>query len=239
MLTRWLSRGARRMLGELPPEPLSLYNRAVAGRNATAARSTSNVEATGSGSIVQENGSNVPERSSRSGPGANSSARRGTPLASLTPRESRAAGRIGPIALGQRDRHGRSRENSVAAGLRHLRPWLHALRGGIGARKSSQRDRGDAQPADAILRVRRGAQHGTTRSRPCRARHSRRRRCSMTIGQAVDACSGTPSAGHRRPRSVAWRRGHARSQARRLVHPRGAGRSVVGGLMKPEFQLIY
>ena len=34
-LTRWLSRGARRMLGELPPEPVSLFNRAVAGRSAT------------------------------------------------------------------------------------------------------------------------------------------------------------------------------------------------------------
>ena len=38
MLTQWLSRGARRMLGELPPEPLSLYNRTVAGRNATRQR---------------------------------------------------------------------------------------------------------------------------------------------------------------------------------------------------------
>ena len=32
MYTRRLARGARRMLGELPPEPVSLYNRAVAGR---------------------------------------------------------------------------------------------------------------------------------------------------------------------------------------------------------------
>jgi hypothetical protein len=34
-LTRRLSRGARRMLGELPPEPVSLYTRAVAGRPAS------------------------------------------------------------------------------------------------------------------------------------------------------------------------------------------------------------
>ena len=41
-----LSRGARRMLGELPPEPLSLYNRTVAGRTATSsALSTSTCRA--------------------------------------------------------------------------------------------------------------------------------------------------------------------------------------------------
>ena len=34
IFTQRLSRGARRMLGELPPEPVSLYNRAVAGRTA-------------------------------------------------------------------------------------------------------------------------------------------------------------------------------------------------------------
>jgi hypothetical protein len=62
ILTRWLSRAARRMLGELPPEPLSLYNRTVEGRNA----SSSNFEIDVSGArklwlVVQENGSNVPE----------------------------------------------------------------------------------------------------------------------------------------------------------------------------------
>jgi hypothetical protein len=62
LLTQRLSRGARRMLGELPPEPLSLYNRTVAGRNATS--SAFEVDVTGASKlwlIVQENGSNVPE----------------------------------------------------------------------------------------------------------------------------------------------------------------------------------
>ncbi len=62
LLTQWLSRGARRMLGELPPEPLSLYNRTVAGRNATS--SAFEVDVTGSTKlwlVVQETGSNVPE----------------------------------------------------------------------------------------------------------------------------------------------------------------------------------
>ncbi len=62
MLTRWLSRGARRLLGELPPEPLSLYNRTVAGRTASA--SAFDVDINGAARlwlVVHENGSNVPE----------------------------------------------------------------------------------------------------------------------------------------------------------------------------------
>jgi len=62
MLVRRLSRGARRMLGELPPEPLSLYNRTVAGRTATA--SAFDVDVSGARRlwlVVQENGSNAPE----------------------------------------------------------------------------------------------------------------------------------------------------------------------------------
>ncbi len=62
ILSTWLSRGARRMLGELPPDPVSLYNRAVAGRNATS--SAFDVDITGVRTlwlVVQDTGSNVPE----------------------------------------------------------------------------------------------------------------------------------------------------------------------------------
>ena len=38
ILTNRLMRGARRMLGELPPDPKSLFNAPVAGRYAAAAR---------------------------------------------------------------------------------------------------------------------------------------------------------------------------------------------------------
>ena len=42
MLTHWLMRGARRMLGELPPEPASLFNgRRRAGATPRGGRSTS------------------------------------------------------------------------------------------------------------------------------------------------------------------------------------------------------
>ncbi len=60
--TRWLSRGARRMLGELPPEPLSIYNRTVAGRYASSSAFDIDVShSTRLWLIVQESGSNVPE----------------------------------------------------------------------------------------------------------------------------------------------------------------------------------
>jgi mono/diheme cytochrome c family protein len=61
-LTRWLSRGARRLVGELPPEPVSLYNRSVAGRSATSSSfdiDVSNVSRLWL--VVQENGSNDAE----------------------------------------------------------------------------------------------------------------------------------------------------------------------------------
>ncbi len=62
IFTQRLSRGARRLLGELPPEPLSLYNRTVAGR--TSASSAFEVDVSKAAKlwlVVQENGSNKPE----------------------------------------------------------------------------------------------------------------------------------------------------------------------------------
>lgn len=61
-LTRRLSRGARRMLGELPPEPVSLYTRAVAGRAASSSRFDIDVSRSDRlWLVVQENGSNDAE----------------------------------------------------------------------------------------------------------------------------------------------------------------------------------
>jgi len=63
ILTRWLSRGARRMVGALPPEPLSLFNKSVAGRNATSSRFDIDVSKTSRlWLVVQDFGSNAPER---------------------------------------------------------------------------------------------------------------------------------------------------------------------------------
>jgi uncharacterized protein DUF1549/uncharacterized protein DUF1553/cytochrome c len=63
LLTQWLSRAARRMLDELPPEPLSLYNRTVAGRYASSTLFDVDIsKATRLWLLVQENGSNAPEK---------------------------------------------------------------------------------------------------------------------------------------------------------------------------------
>jgi hypothetical protein len=61
ILTRWLSRGARRMLGETPHDPLSLYNRPIAGRGAKPIPFAVDVsKAERLWLVVQENGSNMP-----------------------------------------------------------------------------------------------------------------------------------------------------------------------------------
>jgi Protein of unknown function (DUF1549)/Protein of unknown function (DUF1553)/Planctomycete cytochrome C len=63
LLTRWLSFGARRMLGELPPEPPSLFVKSAGGRNATSRPfdiDVSNVSKMWL--VVVESGSNAPER---------------------------------------------------------------------------------------------------------------------------------------------------------------------------------
>jgi Protein of unknown function (DUF1549)/Protein of unknown function (DUF1553)/Planctomycete cytochrome C len=90
ILTRWLARGARRMVGELPPEPLSLFNKAVAGRNAVA--SPFDIDVSKSSSlwlIVQEAGSNAPERVEPIWSSAEFVGPDGvTPLTSLKPRDS-------------------------------------------------------------------------------------------------------------------------------------------------------
>ena len=61
-LARWLARGARRMLGELPPDPISRYTRAVAGRNAVPV--AFDIDVTGATRlwlVVEDTGSNLPE----------------------------------------------------------------------------------------------------------------------------------------------------------------------------------
>jgi hypothetical protein len=63
ILTRWLSAGARRMLGETRPAPLSLFNKAVAGRNAASSAFDVDIAtATRVWLVVRDTGSNAPER---------------------------------------------------------------------------------------------------------------------------------------------------------------------------------
>jgi hypothetical protein len=87
VLSRWLTRGARRMLGELPPDPVSRYTRTVAGRNATQSRFDIDVSGvTRLWLVVEDTGSNVPEALLPAWADAELIGPKGaTPLAALTP----------------------------------------------------------------------------------------------------------------------------------------------------------
>ncbi len=86
-LTRRLSRGARRMLGELPPEPVSIYTRSVAGRAATSSVFDIDISrASRLWLIVQEYGSNDAELVQPAWARAELVSETGSvPLSSLTP----------------------------------------------------------------------------------------------------------------------------------------------------------
>jgi hypothetical protein len=88
--TRRLSRGARRMLGELAPEPASLFNKPVAGRSP--AFSTFDVDVSMASALwllVQDEGSNAPERLQPIWENAELVGAGGSvPLSSLAPRDA-------------------------------------------------------------------------------------------------------------------------------------------------------
>lgn len=90
-LTRWLLRGAERLTGELPEEPLSLWNGAVAGGNATPRSFEVNIaNAQRVWLLVTDTGSNAPERVLPLWSGVEFVTAAGavTPLRELTPAES-------------------------------------------------------------------------------------------------------------------------------------------------------
>jgi hypothetical protein len=63
ILTAWLSRGARRLLGELPPDPISLFNASVAGRYLQPRAFEVDIsQASKLWLIISDTGSNAPER---------------------------------------------------------------------------------------------------------------------------------------------------------------------------------
>src|SRR6185295_17171582 len=62
-LTHWLLRGARKMLGELPPEPVSLYDKPVSGRAAPPPDFDVDIsQAVRLWLLVQDTGSYSPEK---------------------------------------------------------------------------------------------------------------------------------------------------------------------------------
>jgi hypothetical protein len=111
MLTRWLARGARRLVAELPPEPASLYNRTFAGR--TPSPSPFEVDVSKANRlwlVVQDNGSNVPEALEPAWAQAEFVGPAGaTPLSAVTPVDESASSLrtgTGPIRVPNTDGSG-------------------------------------------------------------------------------------------------------------------------------------
>ena len=101
-LTQRLSIGARRMLGDMPPEPVSLYNRAIAGRSATSSAFDIDISrASRLWLVVQENGSNDAELVQPAWAQAEFVSATGpVPLSALAPADSRGLRPgNGPIAV--------------------------------------------------------------------------------------------------------------------------------------------
>ncbi|HXB70542.1 MAG TPA: PSD1 and planctomycete cytochrome C domain-containing protein [Candidatus Acidoferrales bacterium] len=100
-LTHWLMRGARRMLGELPPEPVSLWDKPVPVRaNASPAFDLDISGATRLWLLVQDTGSYSPEKVEAAWSQADLVGPSGaTPLSSLKPLEEAESGlRVTPAA---------------------------------------------------------------------------------------------------------------------------------------------
>jgi len=101
VLARWLARGARRMLGELPPDPVSRYTRTVAGRNAVPGRFDVDISGvTRLWLVVEDFGSNLPEKLLPAWADAELIGPGGTiPLSSLTPAEGALRADDGPLRV--------------------------------------------------------------------------------------------------------------------------------------------
>ena len=174
-LTMRLARGSQRMLGVLPQDPISLFNKPIAGRAVGVEAFDVDVsKASKLWLVVQENGSSAPERIEAVWADAELVGPAGTTrLASLTPVET-AGGRTGsrPIVLNGSDapvRDGVRVGIPVAGALRHRRPRLQPFP--WHRRNRERRRRFHSPAADQVLHLRSGAGHGSSgpADRACRA----------------------------------------------------------------------
>jgi hypothetical protein len=242
MLVRWLSRGARRMVGELSPEPLSLYNRTVAGRNASS--SQFDIDVSGSSRlwlIVQENGSNVPEVLEPVWAQAEFVSATGTtPLSSLTPLDAGGLrSESGSIRVGGSDGTGVRVKNPSVLVYDIGGKGFTRFRGFIGLENRSTDIGATLNPQLRFFVF--DAEPNMNRLLPPTAGEPLPAPPTVaTIEQAIDrvfkhALGRTPSAAERRIAESALR------------DPARGNRPSADGLadllwavtMKPEFQLIY
>jgi hypothetical protein len=242
LLTQRLSRGARRMLGELPPEPLSLYNRTVAGRNATS--SAFEVDVSGASKlwlIVQENGSNVPEVLEPAWAQAELVGPSGVvPLSSLSPIDGAGLrGGSGPIRVSPSNGEGVRVKNPSVLVYDVAGRGFTTLRGVIGL-ENPQSEIGSTLNPQVRFFVFNGAPN-------------MERLLPPSPGPPLPPPAETHAATEVIDRLFRHALGRAPSDAERraaeaaLRDPNGGGRPSASGLadllwaitMKPEFQLIY
>ena len=159
ILTQWLMRGARRMIGELAPEPRSLFNGSTGGRNATGRMFDADISrASRLWLIVSDTGSNAPERvlpvfvhAELAGPGG------AVPLGSLTPIDGSGLRAAVSPASDRIPLKNSSRLVYDISGRGFTR-----FRGSVRSRQRSRGDRLDAQSLRPLLRLRCGTEHGSS-----------------------------------------------------------------------------
>ena len=231
LLSTWLSRGARRMLGELPPDPVSLYNRAVAGRTPTS--SAFDVDITGVRTlwlVVQDTGSNVPEaimpawaRAELVGPSGP------VPLTSLTPADPAGLRQAsGPLACPTASGDGLRVANPSVLSFDIAGKGYTRFRGVIGLENSRQEIGSTLNPATRFFVFDTapdlGAPDSAAARRPARraaAGHDHRR------GSRSRVPAGARTRAHRR-RAHDCNGRAPRSGARRQAVAAGARRPAVG-----------
>jgi hypothetical protein len=242
ILTRRLSRGARRMLGELPPEPLSLYNRTVAGRNASPSAFDIDIaNAKTLWLVVQENGSNAPEvlqpvwaQAELVGPAG------ATPLSSLTPADaSGLRNGSGPILVSASDGTGIRVRNPSALMYDISGKGFTRFRGIIGL-ENRQSDIGSTVNPQIRFFVFDAPPNMERLIPPAAGTPLPERPASTDLSQVIDRVFGhalgrPPSAAERRVAEEALRDPLRADRA----SPQGLADLLWAIAMKPEFQLIY
>jgi mono/diheme cytochrome c family protein len=242
IFTQRLSRGARRMLGELPPEPLSLYNRNVAGR--TASSSAFDIDVSRAAKlwlVVQENGSNKPEvlqpawaQAELVGPAG------AVPLSSLTPLDGGGLrSGTGPIQVNPSNGTGIRVKNPSVLVYDIAGKGFTRFRGVIGI-ENPQREIGSTLNPQLRFFVFDAEPNPERLVPPAPEPPLPRGPAVADVAQAIDrifwhALGRAPSADERRVAESALRdpaRGNRPS-------PQGLADLLWAVTIKPEFQLIY
>jgi hypothetical protein len=243
ILSRWLSRGARRMVGDLLVDPISLYNRAVAGRSASPSPFAIDISKFDRlWLVVEDTGSNVrPDAILPAWADAELSGPSGvTPLSSLTPADGAGlrAG-SGPIAV----------TGSKGAGVRVTNPsvLIYDIAGrgftqfrGIMGIENKQSDIGSTLNPSTRFYVFTVAPDLERLVPPVPGAPLPRPAPLTTIAGAVErvfmhALGRTPTAAERQIAAAAL----ARPDGSDRPSPEGLADLLWAIVMKPEFQLIY